>query len=223
MPWVKFGSKNLHCKHFGDFECCKIKHFVFLWHFQHWKKNAALLPVLSLLPAPPLLQLLWHEMKLDVPVTACTSQAQKDTHWGRCWQDGYSWQAPWHFWLPFTEEGGQWNALCYRRGFGHQLWVHSGSPPFPCHEIQQSILLLRIYRKTWACLHVKSYYLCYAFALGRWGAVGTSHQTEVGNDIFCVVFAELWIDGKVYGNAGREETKMKQMESKRKTKIQSWP
>lgn len=29
-PWVKFSSKNLHCKHLLDYSCYKIKHLVFL-------------------------------------------------------------------------------------------------------------------------------------------------------------------------------------------------
>lgn len=78
---------------------------------------------------------------------------------------------------PSLKKGGQWNILPYRWGFRHQLQVHSIAPLFPCQEVEQSILLPRIQGKTWACLHVKSHYLCYA--LGRWGAVGTSHQTTV--------------------------------------------
>lgn len=118
-------------------------------------------------------------------------------------------------------------ALCWRKevtgtpsGLQASTWMHSITPPFPCHEAEQLTLLLRIYGKTWAN-HIKSHYLCYA--LGRWGGIDTSHQTKGRSNVFFMLFAELWINGQMYRNALRQERRMKQMENKKQKKIKSWP
>lgn len=71
----------------------------------------------SLLPAPPLLQFLWQDMKLDVPATACTSQAQQ-THTGDAADKTgilgrHCDVSP----CLSLKNGGQWNTLPYWQGF----------------------------------------------------------------------------------------------------------
>lgn len=161
MPWVKFGTENLHCKHLLDFGCCKIKHFVFLLTLstlqeKHCSASHALCAASSSSSAP----VTWDQVRRvsDSVHQSGTARYALGTLLTRCI---FLHICP----CPSLEKGGQWNTLPYWRGFRHRLRVHSMAALFPCQEVEQLSLLLRIYGKTWACLHVKSHYLC--CALGR--------------------------------------------------------